>query len=327
MIDPLEYRAPNSLESAGFFPTALFEDHASVIPLHFFESVRVYDRELAALSRMRRPDGRPLFYGLGLYPEIGADLMPVAHTREHGRLVGLSLHEGEVITGCATLLTFGYNPDEVLGGYVNSGPIQRDVAGAGVEKLGGESLEWVRSRMSMAKRRFGRVTGVPAKDWERFGRYINWEHFTFLPSISGDERILTDYLEGQAQVGTYTPGRKFDYLILKGPLGYRFHDQQKHEHMPEYERWLARLDERFLADDALVFVSHMETPAKRILEGRGYQKLDLPKLVQYPDEVPTVQVSGARHSREIAGIRLLRGHDVLAFTPLGDFTLLQKSAK
>jgi len=324
LIDPLEYRAREDAVSYGFFPSVAFDELAGAIPQSFFQSTRLYGQELAGLSKARRLDGRPLFHGLGLYPEIGADLMPLACTRSHGRLVGMSLHEGELLPACALLGGIGYSWGDLLGSFIDYGPIRRDIDVDALKSLSMKSAREIKERVMQGRRRIGGSVGVRAGEWGMWGRYLNWEHFTFLPSYSGDQTVLEDYLWGQALPGEPQRGRKFDYLILKGMRNYGFRGEGG-ELRAEYEGWLRRLDERFMAGDAVAFVSSMDKQAAGVLDALGYLRLDTPKPPAYPEDKQMIQVSGKHQPRDLQGVRIFRGQESLAFAPIGEFTVLQKA--
>lgn len=247
LIDPMDFRAKTDVKAnEPGYPFAL-DDVNDEIPPKLHEWMNAYENELKAISTVKRPDGRPIFSGLGFYSELGADLLPLVRTRTQGRLVGMSLHESEVLVGCALLRIHGYNPNEVLGGYVNSGVIRRNVDEATSGIGSSKELDEVLTRLS-GRGMIGRAIG--SKKWRNQGRYINWEHHTFLPSASGDQTVLEDYLRGH----------KFDYLILKGTMAHGFNVGQS-ETLEHYDSWLKLLHERFLAKDAVVAVSTMDKPA------------------------------------------------------------------
>lgn len=81
------------------------------------------------------PDGRPILSGLGLYPEMGADFVPLIYTRYHGRLLGMSLHEEKLIKGGAVLKGFSADPDKVLGEFRGYYAVERDICGKSISGL------------------------------------------------------------------------------------------------------------------------------------------------------------------------------------------------
>ncbi|MFH1403345.1 MAG: hypothetical protein ABIH11_03660 [Candidatus Altiarchaeota archaeon] len=308
-IDPLEHRAEAGPRKSDPFPTELFEETSH--PEKTMRFLKVYEQELQALSQAKRKDGRALFHGLGFYPEVGADLLPVVSTRQHGRLVGMSMHESEVLAGCALLKNLGYDPQEVLGSYISSGPIRRDMDVEGLSAFGQKNLQAALSRIADSRRWIGKEIGT--RDWRNYGRYVNWQHFSFLPSVSGDETILGDYLGD----------RKFDYMILKGTLPFRY-EQDDDVRMQDYSRWLSTTSDRFLADDAVVLASSVDRPAIEVLKGKGFEET-IRSHQPYPQEVQTTgSVDGNRINPSISGIRLFRGRSFVRFIPGAGFTALER---
>lgn len=312
MLDPLEYRAKTSLPLPGMPPEITFGVHSLyTIP----KSIRAYLLELEVLSKMRKPDGKMMFHGLGLYPEGGPDLLPIVVTRNHGRLVGMSLHEGEVIVGARLLRTTGYKPKDVLGDFINDSQIQRDAAPHGLSLGDNQTVVIRQKRMSLASDVIGRRIG--STDWMTHGRLINWEHFTFLPSASRDTRILDNFLGG----------RRFDYILLKGTFEYGFKGTSEAD-ARQYGQWIRTLEKRYAADGAAFLVSAWDNRATKILSGLGYHAIRHGSEAEYAqDQIKYMPLSDLDESDRVAGVRLVRTEERPDFLSIGRFTVMCRRKK
>jgi hypothetical protein len=284
----------------------------SYVPEDFVSSVRAYEKELDAISRLKRKDGRPVFSGLGFYPEMGVDFFPLKHVRGIGRLYGMSMHEGELLTCSGFASTLGYNLNELLGRYEGSRPIARDLTEDHLNCVGeglNPNKEW---RLRQARIRIG--LSIKSQEWRHWGRCHNWENLTFLPSISGDFKILESAL-GQ---------KKLDYVFIKGTHGWRFHyeGQDKAKDLP-HGIWARILDERFMADYAVAVVSFVDRPIVEVLKKRGYEVVHETDHGIYAPVSPLVKLSDESERKEL-GVRLYRSSADMFFIPRGDFTVLER---
>ncbi|MBD3261490.1 MAG: hypothetical protein GF334_07380 [Candidatus Altiarchaeales archaeon] len=311
LIDPKQFLIPEVLTSPGLTASQAFDD-APKITKRFRDSLRAYEKELQLMAFSKRKNGRPLFDGLGLYPEIGADLIPCAYTRACGRLVGMGLHESEMLCASALLHALSLDPQKVVGEYVDSGPIKR-ISDAGKKDQAMSLSREMRQRLSQNKRGIGKEIGT--RDWMHWGRYINWKHFTFLPSASSDTIILQDYLGG----------RKFDYVMLSGTWDYRF---QKQEGENQYRKYVEQLDEHFMASDALVFVGAHEKSIEPVLIQRGYKEITPYETPEYPKPpIDTISVTSRYENKDVLGVSIRPGKYNLTFVPGGLFTVYEKQKK
>lgn len=281
----------------------------------FAESYNTYVQELGDLaSKITRSDGRPLLTGLGLYPGMGADPAPLYYARNYGMLVGMSLHESELLVAAGVLEAAGLDPGMVFGGFRGYGKTPRNLAKEELKLLGGGLTELL-SRAGKSRRRIGSEIGE--RDWLRWGRSLFWDNFTFLPSVSGDEEALESFLGED---------KRFDYLILKGQLDYRFSPgaggRRGAPLLDEYLKWLRVLDERFLSGDAVVLAARTE-PVGETLSGMGYERIPTTPLRELSQEAATIYVN-APGSREISSARIHSGAGYLSLSPNGGFTVYEK---
>jgi len=271
-------------------------------------AITEYAREWLGISKVQRPDGRPVLAGLGLYPEMGADIIPAAVTRNHGRLVGMSLHEGELVNAKIILKGLGADPKDVLGKFRGFSKVERDVVGGILTGLGEKERKEAIRRVKLGSRGIG--SDIGSRDHNKWGRLIEFDHFTFLPSASGDEKVLDSYLRG----------RKLDYVVLKCSQAYRWKGDEGRA-----QAWVDRLDEKYLAPGAVAIVSAEDTATVKNLRGKGYIEVENPYGVEYPPDANTkISVGKEGATSEIAGVEVRGDYTEQAFNPRGDFTLLMK---
>lgn len=319
LIEPLTYHTERVPHPMGLIERLLPQgimDHRLEDKDAFVKCYDAYQQELHTIAtKMTRSNGKPIFHGLGLYPEMGADLAPLPFTGASGRLVSMSIHESELLAGCALLEASGQDIDSVFGKFKSSGKITRDL-GAQEQNIPGDNLNPLLKRAGKSRKKIGRRIGEA--DWMNWGRHLNWEHFTFLPSASGDEKILAEYLNGN----------KFDYLILKGTYGHRFTilkgKDRGRELKTEYEDWLKKMDEKYLSKNAVILVAEDE-PAVELLTKLGYKKLPDPEPAEYPPNAGGIWVN-AGSRRNIAGAEIHKGITSASVfvNPKGRFTIMEK---
>ncbi|MBD3261491.1 MAG: hypothetical protein GF334_07385 [Candidatus Altiarchaeales archaeon] len=306
LIDPLKYRQTGDLErGAGQSKSRLI--HPDLAP-SIFSCLDSYEQELKDLSALTKKSGNPLFQGLGFYPEMGSDLFPLTATGKYGRLVGSSVHEGELLLGAALLEVRGFKPNQVLGDFLESGAIRRDVKQSG-EGIVAPAREILFDRFQRQHRKIGRTIG--SRDWMNYGRYLNFTHFTFLPTVADDSKTLDDYLGAE----------RFDYVILKGTYPYRFAFLE--ESQKKMEKWISTLSNRYLKDDAAVLVSEVDEPVGEELSEHGFSITRKPQT-KYPQSRTSVSVSGENLGQQIGEAKIHPTEETLSLIPWGHFTVYEK---
>jgi hypothetical protein len=279
---------------------------------NFKRSLDAYTSELGEIANIRRRDGRPIFSGVGLYPEMGADFMPLVQTSTQGHLLGLSMHEGELLSAHALASELGFNLNSLVGKYLGSERIPRDVP---VGEVAGEGSEVNPDKLwRTRKNRLGIGLKIGSLDWRHFGRMHKWENMTFLPSVSGDFSILDHALSGG----------KLDWVIIKGTHGwrYRYEGRDLAEYTP-HGRWAERLCD-IMAPGSHALVSFMDRPLVRVFEKNGFEIVYETPAEKYPAESPIAHFS-LRSPRDSLGVRLYRGVSDMEFLPRGEFTVLERA--
>ncbi|MBD3388408.1 MAG: hypothetical protein GF416_04990 [Candidatus Altiarchaeales archaeon] len=266
-------------------------------------------RQQSELSRIRRSDGKPIFTGLGFYPEMGADTLWLVNTCTQGRLVGMCMHEGEMIAGAGLLEALKLDPSMVFGNFIKSGPIRRDIEEALQYPITSEHGEGIR-RIKYAHERIGYSIGE--RDWRKMGRYLTWEHFTFIPSVSGDETILSNILGGG----------KFDYAIFKGMEYHRFLREDLGQE--EITSWVSKLDHNHLASDAVAVVAEHEETTLKTLHEIGYESIGSTVNPARPPEIHNIPLSDMKMENNLPGVQLEKFNNAVMLISGSRYHVLQR---
>lgn len=274
------------------------------------KSMTKYAVEWMGLGMVDRPDGKPILSGLGLYPEMGADLVPLVVTRNYGRLIGMSLHESELISGGEVLKMYDIKPDKVLGKFRVSSAVKRDVD-AIVAGLDLKEVKDVLNRIKIGARKIGGDIGT--KNWRESGRLLEFDSLTFLPSASGDEKVLNHYLRG----------RKLDYMILKGHTMFRWKGD-----VEKAKVWMDKVDEKYLADDTVLIISKEDEGITKHMLAKGYTEMENPYKVEYTHpNPPNLSINTEFSPNSICGVKLAPTYIEPSLYPKGDFTILLRNKK
>jgi hypothetical protein len=282
------------------------------VPEEFVTSHKALERELQAITQIRRSDGRLAFSGLGFYPEMGTDYLLGKHVRGMGHLIGMSMHESELLICHAFAAAMGDDLNGILGKYVGSRPIERDLTDEQFSTVGQGVPDEKHWRLKKGWLRSGLAIG--SFDWRHWGMCRQWENMTFLPSVSGDFKVMKSAL-GE---------RKLDWVYVKGTHGWRFHYEENDSAagLP-HGRWVKALDEGYMAENAVAAVSFMDRPLVDVFKSRGYRVIYESDKGSYPEKSPLVRLVDVSE-RECLGVKLLRGAPETFNLCRGDFTVLER---